>query len=550
VIARRVAGLAALALAAACASTAPPEAREREAYANFLVGQVANRRDDHQAASDRYYDALSRRPEDAALAEGALSAALATGDAERARAIARRAREQSGAARMVRAADALAARRLAEADREIARVDADPASDLAAGMMLAWVRTAEGRVDDVLIELAPLANVRPYGGLFAYQQAMALDYAGRKEEALEAFAIADRTQLWMPAGVERHADLLARMGRRAEAATVLLATEARASNPVLARALGRLQAGETPALSPLTPAQGAAIGLHGLAGIFLEERDTTSGLTTLTLALMLDPAQDAARLTFADAQSNLGHSDAARRALAAIQPNSVYAANARVLDAWVLFREGRREEAVARAREEQGPRGRRALADMYRNLQRWDEAEPIYNALIGENGRDWRLYFARAAARDKMGRWGEAEADLRRALELSPNQPEVANYLGYALIERGERADEALMLIRSAAEQRPLSGAIIDSLGWAYFHQGDYAQAIVYLERAVELEPASVVINDHLGDAYWRTDRRIEARFQWQRALTLAPDAGERTMLTAKLEDGLPSEPPTRSATR
>lgn len=545
----RFVAFAALALIAACASAPPP--RESDAYANFLVGQLANRRDDHQAASDRYFNALSHAPGDSALVEGALSAALATGDVERAREIARRARrEGASAARIVRAADALAGRNLAEAGREIARVDADAAGELAAGMMLAWVRTGEGRIDEILIELAPLADVRPYGGLFAYQQAMALDFAGRKEAALEAYSIADRTQLWLPSAVERHADLLARMGRRDEAIAVLAATEGRLANPALARALGRLGAGETPAAAPLTPALGAAVGLHGLAGIFLEEHDTTSGLVTLTLALMLDPAQDAARLTFADAQSSLGHADAARRALAAIPPNSAYAANARVLGAWVLFREGRREEALARVREEQGARGRRALADMYRSLERWDQAEPIYDALIAENPRDWRLHFARAAARDRLGRWGEAEADLRRALVLSPSQPEVANYLGYSLVERGERLGEAMALIASAAEQRPLSGAIIDSLGWAHFRLGDYEQAIVYLERAVELEPASVVINDHLGDAYWRAGRRIEARFQWQRALTLGPSEGERTSLAGKLDEGLPAAPPTRSATR
>ncbi len=546
----RFVALAAVALTSACANAQAP-ARESDAYANFLVGQVANRRDDHQAASDRYFDALSRAPGDAALVEGALSAALATGDAERARDIARRARQAApGTVHLVRAADALAARRFAEAAREIERVNAGAADELAAGMMLAWVRTGEGRVDDILIELAPLAGVRPYGGLFAYQQAMALDFAGRAEAALDAYATADRTQLWLPAAVERHADLLARIGRREEAAALLRATESRVSNPALASALVRLEGGGSAAETSLSPAEGAAVGLHGLANIFLQEHDNANGLVVLTLALMLDPTQDAVRLAFADAQSNLGHADAARRALAEIPPSSAYSANARVLDAWVLFREGRRDEALARVQEEASPRGRRALADMYRSMDRWSDAEPIYSALINENARDWRLYFARGAARDRLGRWGEAEADLRRALELSPNQPDVANYLGYSLVDRGERLDEAMALIRTAVELKPTSGAVVDSLGWAYFRLGDYDQAIVYLERAIELEPASVVINDHLGDAYWRADRRIEARFQWQRALALDPMESERAALVGKLEAGLPAQPPARSATR
>src|SRR5690606_5409856 len=138
--------------------------------------------------------------------------------------------------------------------------------------------------------------------------------------------------------------------------------------------------------------------------------------------------------------------------------------------------------------------------------------------------QNWRLHFARAAARDSLGRWGDAEADLRQALALAPDQPDVMNYLGYTWVDRGENLQEGMALIRRAAELRPSSGAIVDSLGWAHYRLGDYRQAVLFLERAVELEPGSATLNDHLGDAYWRLGRRTEARFQWRRALTQQPD--------------------------
>jgi Flp pilus assembly protein TadD len=107
---------------------------------------------------------------------------------------------------------------------------------------------------------------------------------------------------------------------------------------------------------------------------------------------------------------------------------------------------------------------------------------------------------------------------------------------------------EGLAMIQRASALRPMSGAIIDSLGWAYFRLGDYAQALELIERAVELEPADATLNDHLGDVYWRLGRRIEARFQWQRALTLEPD--NAAAIEAKIEDGLPAEAAPQSATR
>jgi Flp pilus assembly protein TadD len=266
---------------------------------------------------------------------------------------------------------------------------------------------------------------------------------------------------------------------------------------------------------------------------------------------MLDPDLDAAHLMFAQVQSGLGHADQARAALARIPATSPYASSARVMDAWTLVDEGRNDEAlaVARAAGEAGdPRARRVLADMYRNLERYEEAEPIYTELIEATPDDWRLYFSRGAARERLGRWPDAESDFRRALEISPEQPEVMNYLGYSWIDRGEHLQEGLAMIQRAVELRPHSGAIIDSLGWAYYRLGDYAQALEHLEHAVELEPADPTLNDHLGDVYWRLGRRIEARFQWQRALTLEPD--NNAEIEVKLERGLPAEPPAQAATR
>jgi Flp pilus assembly protein TadD len=301
----------------------------------------------------------------------------------------------------------------------------------------------------------------------------------------------------------------------------------------------------------LTPARGAATALYGMSALFRQEHDPTNSLAALTLSLMLDPDFDGARLALAQQQADAGNIDRARAVLAEIDSASAYGLSARILDAWIVHDHGDEETALtlARANAETGDtRARRALADMYRGAERYAEAEPLYTELIAEQPQDWRLHFSRGAARERLGRWPEAEADLRRALELSPDQPDVLNYLGYMWVDRGDHLQEGLAMIRRAAELRPMSGAIIDSLGWAYYRMGDYAQALEWLEAAVRLEPADPTLNDHLGDVYWRVGRRIEARFQWQRAMTLDPDDPEAIRL--KIETGLPAEPSPQSATR
>src|SRR5262249_48664142 len=107
---------------------------------------------------------------------------------------------------------------------------------------------------------------------------------------------------------------------------------------------------------------------------------------------------------------------------------------------------------------------------------------------------------------------------------------------------------EAMDLIRKAVQKRPNDGYFVDSLGWAYFRQGDFAQAVKHLERAVELKPDDPVINDHLGDAYLQVGRRLEAGYQWKQALDLKPEPEDEKRIRQKLASGTVEEPTTRAA--
>jgi Flp pilus assembly protein TadD len=98
-------------------------------------------------------------------------------------------------------------------------------------------------------------------------------------------------------------------------------------------------------------------------------------------------------------------------------------------------------------------------------------------------------------------------------------------------------------MIKRAVELRPNDGYIVDSLGWAYYRLGNYADATQILEHAIELLPEDPTINDHLGDAYWRSGRLAEARFQWRRALQFKPDADEIKSIETKLDRGLAKLP-------
>ncbi|HWK33841.1 MAG TPA: tetratricopeptide repeat protein, partial [Hyphomicrobium sp.] len=185
-----------------------------------------------------------------------------------------------------------------------------------------------------------------------------------------------------------------------------------------------------------------------------------------------------------------------------------------------------------------------ALGNILRARKRYDEAADVYTRAIKlipkPDKRHWSIYYSRGTCYERLKNWPAAEADLKKALELYPDQPLALNYLGYSWIDQNVNLKEGMSLIEKAVALKPDDGYIVDSLGWAHFKLGNYAEAVRFLERAVELKPQDPVLNDHLGDALWRVGREREAKFQWDQSLTLEPEPDEVEKIKKKLAEGLP----------
>ncbi len=151
----------------------------------------------------------------------------------------------------------------------------------------------------------------------------------------------------------------------------------------------------------------------------------------------------------------------------------------------------------------------------------------------------WPILFLRGISFERSKNWALAESDFISALELSPDQPQVLNYMGYSLLERKEKLDQALKMIILAAEKSPGSYHIIDSLGWAYYKKGDFGKALLYLEKAMEIESTDPIVNDHLGDVLWMLGRKREAKFQWKKSLSFNPESIDKKNTEDKLKFGL-----------
>jgi len=560
------AGLSAAVLAAVLAAcTAPPapdstpgRARAGDSFfGNYLAGRHARAANDTAAAAEFFTQALSDDPENPILLRRTMLLLVADGRVDEALPVARRLlRAEAGdaAAQLVLATASLKVGDFADALRRMEGSPRTGINSLLTPVIAAWAEAGQGRTEIALKALAPLGENPALQPIQAYHTGLIDDVGGRTAAAEATY----RGILEKPAGgtlrvVEAYGRLLHRAGRTEEARALYKTyLDRNPESPAVAAAMLAL-AGPPPATPAVADAAGgAAEALYTTAAILSRDDSGEAVETYLALALYLNPRLDVARMLQADLMEGRKKWERAIAVYRRIDRASPYGDNARIRLAWAMNSDGKTDEAIGLLRAAADDRPDRTeavvmLGDVLRGKERFAEAAREYDRAIQRIAtpaeRHWSLYYTRGIAHERSKQWPKAEADFKRSLELSPDQPSVLNYLGYSWVDRGENLGAARRMIERAVDLRPNDGFIVDSLGWALYRLGQYEDAVVKLERAIELQPDDPVINDHLGDAYWRVGRINEARFQWRRSLGLKPEAEAKTTIEKKLLQGLP--PPT-----
>lgn len=151
-----------------------------------------------------------------------------------------------------------------------------------------------------------------------------------------------------------------------------------------------------------------------------------------------------------------------------------------------------------------------------------EEALEAANEALDTFPDNVRILYARAMLLDGRTNLEGAERDLRRILEIEPDNAVALNALGYILTTRTDRLDEAHDLIERALALDPDNPAILDSMGWVLFKQGKTREALDYLRRAYEAFPDPEVAA-HLGEALWVSGQEEQARVVWREALEQNP---------------------------
>lgn len=151
------------------------------------------------------------------------------------------------------------------------------------------------------------------------------------------------------------------------------------------------------------------------------------------------------------------------------------------------------------------------------------QAMILLDQALKDHPDNTRLRYGRAMLGETLGNLELLESDLRYLLRMEPNNATVLNALGYSLTDNTDRHQEALQLISKAHELEPEDPAILDSMGWVYYHLGQPQKALDYLERAYASLP-DPEIAAHLGTVYWALGQKEQAQEVWNATLAEYPD--------------------------
>jgi Flp pilus assembly protein TadD len=522
---------------------------------NYLAAIVAGAERDTFAASTFFREALRDDPTNKDLVDRAFIAALANGNMPEAVSLAPRVvahDKGNGLARLTKGVDLIKNRRYAAARAELGKGGGDRRRDITSTLLVAWSYAGAKDTRKALQTLDTL-NDDAFIVFRDYHAGLIADLGGDKAEARKRFNsayMAERNTLRL---VDAYARFLASRGEREEARKIYKGFDEVAPNhPIIVAGLAALDEGKPLPPFVRTPEEGAAEVLYGLGAVGGRQGDELASLIYLRLSLYLAPENSLAIITLGDVYERMKQEETAIDLYDSVPKDSPLRINADVQAALLLETLGKSKDATEHlsavvAANPKNQEALTALGNLQRSRKLFPDAVATYSRVIDLQPKaeksQWLLYYYRGIANERRKDWKAAESDLKKALELNPDQPLVLNYLGYSWVDQGANLDEAFRMLRRAVDLRQRDGYVVDSLGWAYYRLGRYDDAVRELEKAIDLKPSDPVINDHLGDAYWRVGRKLEAQFQWNHARDLGPDPDDLPKILEKIKNGLADKP-------
>ena len=164
-----------------------------------------------------------------------------------------------------------------------------------------------------------------------------------------------------------------------------------------------------------------------------------------------------------------------------------------------------------------------AEVQLLREAKQLQTAYELLGTAVAQSPQDGDLLYEQAMLADKLGKTSDMERLLKKLIASHPDYHHAYNALGYSYADRGIQLEEARRLIRKALEFAPDDPYINDSLAWAEFRSGNFAEALRILEIAFKAKP-DAEIAAHMGEVLWAMGNKARALGTWREGLKIDSD--------------------------
>lgn len=162
-------------------------------------------------------------------------------------------------------------------------------------------------------------------------------------------------------------------------------------------------------------------------------------------------------------------------------------------------------------------------------------AEPLLRALLKEDPFDVRAIRLFAELAGRIGRYGDAENLLRRAIELAPQfTPARANLA--LVLYRTNRAPEALAELAKVTVDDPDNVGHANLQAAAYGRLGEFDEALALYEQVLQQAPNQPRVWMSYGHMLKTVGRQAEGVAAYRKAIELLPVLGEAWWSLANLK--------------
>jgi tetratricopeptide (TPR) repeat protein len=163
------------------------------------------------------------------------------------------------------------------------------------------------------------------------------------------------------------------------------------------------------------------------------------------------------------------------------------------------------------------------LAQLYVSSNRPDQAIEKLNSFVSKN-KTVPALMQLAAIQERVKNFSAARDAYEKALTVSTNFAPALNNLAVLYSERLGQLDTANDFARKARETAPDDPSIADTLGWILFKKGDYRNALQLLQQAAVKLTDKPDLQFHLGMAHYMLGDEASARAALQKAADASAD--------------------------